>query len=244
VFSIGGALSDSERDQKQVAAKEAAEAMPLDRFVRKRVGQKVQESRLRLGFSQEELCARAGLNRTYLSDIERGEGNATLTVLTKISGALQTSLSDLFTGVETAQKTPARILVADTPQGQARLRRLLEGHDFECVQHFKDARNLMEEGTFDLIIGGLHFNDGRIFDLMRAAKLHENTRHIPFVCFRELFADQMTHFFRQAVAISCAALGAASFLESDKYGRSTEGDLKLRKELEQWLPSNKRLWTS
>lgn len=233
-------MTKSTREHKSTST----EDLPIDYYVRKRVGEKVHDARRQLGLSQEELCARAGLNRTYLSDIERGEGNATLTVLTKISSALQTSLSDLFAGVETAQKTSARILVADTLHGQARLRRLLEGHDIECAQLFKDARTLLEESTFDLIVAGMHFSDGRIFDLMRLAKLNEQSRNTPLVCFRELVSENMTPFLRQSMAISCAALGASAFLESEKFGRNSEGDLKLRRELEQWLPLNKRLWTS
>lgn len=45
--------------------------------------------------SQEELAHRCDLHRTYVSGIERGVRNPTLTVLEKLSAGLQVSLSKL-----------------------------------------------------------------------------------------------------------------------------------------------------
>ncbi len=234
-------MSENQRERKQATTK--TDLTP-DHFVRKRVGEKVHHARLRLGLSQEELCLRAGLNRTYLSDIERGEGNATLTILTKISGALDISLADLLSGVESKKKNPANLLLIDTPPGQARIKRLLEGHNIVCSQHLRDAKQHLEEQTFDLVIGGLNFADGRIFDLLRLSRITEHNGKTPFLCFREQSLDQINPFLRQAVSISCAALGACIFLESEQYSRTPEGELQLRRDIEHWLPADKRLWTS
>lgn len=46
--------------------------------------------------SQEELASRAGLDRTYISLLERGKRNPSLVCIGKLSKALQISLSDLF----------------------------------------------------------------------------------------------------------------------------------------------------
>jgi len=48
------------------------------------------------GWSQEELAERAGLHRTYISGVERGVRNPTITVLKAVSDALDITLSNLL----------------------------------------------------------------------------------------------------------------------------------------------------
>ena len=50
----------------------------------------------RLGISQEELGARAGLHRTYVSDIERGARNLSLESIDKLAKALEIPVSTFF----------------------------------------------------------------------------------------------------------------------------------------------------
>jgi transcriptional regulator with XRE-family HTH domain len=60
------------------------------------LGEVVRRRRLALDLSQEELASRAGVHRTYLSDIERGARNITITVLTRLAEALEMRVSRLF----------------------------------------------------------------------------------------------------------------------------------------------------
>lgn len=64
------------------------------------LGQTIAAKRHELGISQEELAHRAGINRTYLGDIERGARNIAVLNITKISYALEISPSELFIEVE------------------------------------------------------------------------------------------------------------------------------------------------
>jgi transcriptional regulator with XRE-family HTH domain len=41
-----------------------------------------------MGLSQEELAGRAGIHRTYIGGIERGERNPTLTMIHRLARAL------------------------------------------------------------------------------------------------------------------------------------------------------------
>ena len=52
------------------------------------------------GLSQEELAERAGIHRTYVSQLERGIKSPTLAVLTKIAKALGTKPSRLLRLIE------------------------------------------------------------------------------------------------------------------------------------------------
>jgi len=56
----------------------------------------VRRERKKLAVSQEELGFRTGLDRTYISGIERGERNPSLKNIYKISRALKIKVKDLF----------------------------------------------------------------------------------------------------------------------------------------------------
>jgi transcriptional regulator with XRE-family HTH domain len=60
------------------------------------VGPAIRALRERLALSQEELAHRADLDRTYVSGIERGRRNPSLSSLQRIVTALNTQLDVLF----------------------------------------------------------------------------------------------------------------------------------------------------
>jgi transcriptional regulator with XRE-family HTH domain len=60
------------------------------------VGPAIRALRQRLEYSQEELAYRAELDRTYISGIERGRRNPSLSSLQRIVAALDSSLDILF----------------------------------------------------------------------------------------------------------------------------------------------------
>jgi transcriptional regulator with XRE-family HTH domain len=64
------------------------------------LGQRIRSLRAERGLSQEELADRAGLHRTYVGGIERGERNPTIRNLEQISRALAVSLSVLVKGID------------------------------------------------------------------------------------------------------------------------------------------------
>ena len=65
-----------------------------------RFGKALRSRRAETGLSQEGLAALAGLDRTYVGGIERGERNVALVNLSKLAKALGLSLSELLDGVE------------------------------------------------------------------------------------------------------------------------------------------------
>jgi two-component system, response regulator len=61
-----------------------------------------------MGISQEELAGRAGLHRTYISDVERGARNVSLESIHRLATALEVPLSVLFARFEElSQSRPA-----------------------------------------------------------------------------------------------------------------------------------------
>lgn len=62
----------------------------------KTVGQRIRNYRIRLGLSQEKLAELSECHPTYIGQIERGEKNATIESISKISSALNVPMSKLF----------------------------------------------------------------------------------------------------------------------------------------------------
>ena len=67
---------------------------PLEEF-----GRRLRERRLELGLSQEALAERAGLHRTYIGDVERGERNIALVNIVRLSEALVVDPAELVRGI-------------------------------------------------------------------------------------------------------------------------------------------------
>lgn len=66
--------------------------------IRQRVGRNLQRLRLEKGWSQEELAEESGLHRTYVSGVERGVRNPTVTIIDKLALALGASPGEFFKG--------------------------------------------------------------------------------------------------------------------------------------------------
>jgi transcriptional regulator with XRE-family HTH domain len=69
----------------------------------RKFGLAVRAERLRRGWSQEQLAAAAGVDRTYVSGLERGVRNPALSTQEKIAAALGTPLADLIGKAESEQ---------------------------------------------------------------------------------------------------------------------------------------------
>ncbi|MFT7155890.1 MAG: transcriptional regulator with XRE-family HTH domain [Parvicella sp.] len=59
-------------------------------------GQKLKELRLEKRLTQEKLAHLAEIDRTYLPGIEKGERNVSLSVIDKLSKALNIEVKDFF----------------------------------------------------------------------------------------------------------------------------------------------------
>ncbi|REJ91910.1 MAG: XRE family transcriptional regulator [Planctomycetota bacterium] len=64
--------------------------------VKELFGRKLRSVRRSKGVSQERLAALAGLHRTYVSSVERGERNISLVNIDRLAAALDVSLRDLM----------------------------------------------------------------------------------------------------------------------------------------------------
>jgi transcriptional regulator with XRE-family HTH domain len=83
------------------------------------IGEKIRFLRLKKGLSQEQLALHAGINTSYLGQVERGEKNPTIKTLEKIAGGLDTTLENLIVHTiqcaetSTEKKTVLTVLSSD-----------------------------------------------------------------------------------------------------------------------------------
>ncbi len=63
-------------------------------------GARLRELRKAKKLSQEALADKAGIHRTFVGRVERGEANITLNSILRITKALEVSLSEFFVGFE------------------------------------------------------------------------------------------------------------------------------------------------
>ena len=66
----------------------------------KLIGQRIRNYRNQQNLSQEKLAEMSGCHPTYIGQVERGEKNATLESIEKISSALKIPLSQLFEKID------------------------------------------------------------------------------------------------------------------------------------------------
>jgi transcriptional regulator with XRE-family HTH domain len=66
------------------------------------IGAVLRECREKRGLTQEALAFRAGLHRTYISMLERGQKSPTVDVLARLALAMETRVSDILRQAEKA----------------------------------------------------------------------------------------------------------------------------------------------
>jgi transcriptional regulator with XRE-family HTH domain len=71
----------------------------MNAVVLSELGKRIREKRKALGWTQEDLAAKAGIDRSYIGGVERGERNLTFTMLCEICKSLGSSVADLTRGL-------------------------------------------------------------------------------------------------------------------------------------------------
>ena len=69
--------------------------------VNKELGMRIRYLRDQRKMTLEDLSFESNVNKNYLSDLERGNRNPTVKILTKIANALEVTLEELFKGIRT-----------------------------------------------------------------------------------------------------------------------------------------------
>lgn len=122
-----------------------------------------------------------------------------------------------------------RILVADRPESDRRLTAILAGHELVFARTLAEALRALHDRRFDLVLVGVHFDESRMFDLMRG--LPEGTQ---VVCVRSQ-QFQSPAITLEGLEIAAKALGCAVFLDLTWYADDDTGNGAVRKLLDALL---------
>jgi transcriptional regulator with XRE-family HTH domain len=92
------------------------------RAVRLRVGRKVRQLRRTRGFSQEQLAERAGNTHRHIGQIERGQVNVTIDILTAVAAGLSVDIVELFGSPDASGQRTYTLVQRDFEQLEQGLR--------------------------------------------------------------------------------------------------------------------------
>ena len=106
---------------------------------------------------------------------------------------------------------PVRVLVADVPEMDEKIRECLPGHDLTFVRTMHDAIVGLRRGGFQLVVVGLEFDESRMFELLQHVRALPAYRDIPVVC---VHAENMnlSEGAMKSINIAVKALGGIGFL--------------------------------
>lgn len=74
-------------------------SLAVKQDILKILGDRIRERRKSLDWTQEQLADNAGIDRSYIGGVERGQRNLTFTVLGQICGALGCDVATLTKGI-------------------------------------------------------------------------------------------------------------------------------------------------
>jgi len=128
-----------------------------------------------------------------------------------------------------------RILVADVPELDARLAAVLAGRELHFVRTVDEAMRALAQEAFDLLVISVHFDDSRMFDLLREVRSVARDQGLPIVCVREPGLG-FTAISSHTLEVTCRALDANGFVDLTRINDDAERDAALRAAIEGFLP--------
>jgi CheY-like chemotaxis protein len=184
-------------------------------------GRAIRNERFALHISQEELADRAGLHRTYISDVERGTRNLSLESIGKLAAALKLSVAGLFERADperTSERLIGILLVEDNMDDIALTRRAFwKARIANPLQVVRDGAEALEflfaKGRYarrrrdempGVILLDLNLPQISGLELLRRIKSDPRTKEIPVVV--------LTVSTDDANIAACQRLGVESYI--------------------------------
>ena len=182
-------------------------------------GTAIKSQRSELGISQEELAERAGLHRTYISDVERGVRNPSLESIEKLAAALDLSVSHLFHRANAGGGGGEELeilLIEDEPADvQLTIRAFRRAGVTNHVRVASDGEAALDFlcGNRDSIVRGktpgvilldLHLPKLSGLEVLRRIKADKRTRNIPVIVLTSSQQDEDV--------AECARLGVENYI--------------------------------
>ncbi len=134
----------------------------------------------------------------------------------------------------------ARIFVAANPADATAIERIMaSGHELTFVNIMSMAVDKLKVEEFDLIMIGVHFDESRMFDLLRDIPKIPANANKPTIC----FCMRDTPVVRQmydSIYFTSRILGAWMYLDQHKYSDTKQPDAEMRRIIERCLTDEAR----
>jgi CheY-like chemotaxis protein len=183
------------------------------------LGAAIKAERSILGISQEELAYRAGLHRTYVSDVERGARNPSIESVERLATALKLSVSVLFQrATKYGTQVVEILLVEDNPRDIELTKRAFKKANITNPLHvLRDGVEALDfvfaAGRFahrveleqpQIILLDLNLPKKSGLEVLREIKMNKRTQNIPVII---LTASNHDHDIDE-----CRRLGAEKYI--------------------------------
>jgi hypothetical protein len=126
-----------------------------------------------------------------------------------------------------------KVLIADGSGIDGRLSAIVKPHAPTFVRTLEEAKRELDRDGYDLIIIGVHFDESRMFDLLREVRADERYQAKPVVCVASQRFDRPINVER--LAIATRALGADAFIDFATHDDQETGDAAIRGVVERLL---------
>jgi PleD family two-component response regulator len=105
----------------------------------------------------------------------------------------------------------ARVLAADVPEMDEKLRECLAGHDITFVRTMYEAMRALRHDGFQLVVIGLEFDESRMLELLQHVRGLPAYKNVPVVC---VHADNhdLSEAVMKNIDVAVKALGGMAFL--------------------------------
>lgn len=108
--------------------------------------------------------------------------------------------------------TQTRVLVADVPLMDEKMRECLPGRDLTFVRTMTEAMRALRHDGFHLVVIGLEFDDSRMLELMQYVRSLPAYKDVPVIC---VHADHLnlSEAVIKNIDVAVKALGGVAFLD-------------------------------
>jgi PleD family two-component response regulator len=106
----------------------------------------------------------------------------------------------------------AKVLVADVPEMDEKVRECLPGHELTFVRTMFEAMRALRHDGFQLVVIGLRFDESRMLELLQYVRGLPVYRDVPVIC---VHGEQLTlsDAVIRNIDVAVRALGGVAFLD-------------------------------
>lgn len=109
-----------------------------------------------------------------------------------------------------------------------RLRRILAGHELTLPASVEQAKAELEKREFALIVLGVHFDESRMFELLRLVRTYEANQLTPVVCMLTT-TSRLSDVAIEGLDHAVKAMLANAFLNLRKFPDDAQGNARVRR---------------